>query len=353
MTRRVLLGIAAAAAGLRAELAPARVREMDRLVTAAMSGQHIPGLSIAVLDSAGSVWSNAYGMSDLENFVPVKSYTAFRTASIAKPMTAIAIMQLVERGKVDLDAHVGRYVPSFATRPQNITVRALLGHLGGIRHYRDGAEANSTAHFTSTREALRAFENDELANEPGAKMTYTTYGYVLLGAVVEAASGMTYMEYLRGNILGPAGMTSTAADDPYAVVPYRSRGYIRAPDGSVRNSPLHDTSGKVAGGGLVSTSEDLIRLVQAIEAGKLLKPESLAAMFVSLATADGKKTNYGLGWGIEEKGGRRWVAHGGGQSGVSTLLLYSPASHVALAVMANLQNVNFDFAERAFELLAE
>ena len=352
MTRRFLL-LAAVAARARAELGSDAVREIDRLVTTDMSGQRIPGLSIAVLDRSGAMWSNAYGMADLENFVPVKSYTAFRTASIAKPMTAIAIMQLVERGKVDLDAHVGRYVPSFAARPQRITVRSLLGHLGGIRHYRDGVEANSTAHFASTREALRAFENDELANEPGVKMTYTTYGYVLLGAVLEAASGATYMEYLRANIFEPAGMRSTTDDDPYAVVPNRARGYIRTPTGTVRNSPLHDTSGKVAGGGLLSTSEDLIRLVQALHAGKLLKPESVAAMFVSLATADGKKTGYGLGWGIAEKNGRKVISHGGGQSGVSTLLLYSPAEPVALAVMANLQNVNFDFARRAFALLGD
>ena len=128
-------------------------------------------------------------MADLENFVPVKTSTVLRTASIAKPVTATAAMQLVEAGRLDLDAPVEKYVPEFPRKPWPVTMRQLLGHLGGIRSYRDQGESLNTRHFSTLRDAVRVFAADDLASEPGTRYTYSSLGFVLAGAVVEAVAG--------------------------------------------------------------------------------------------------------------------------------------------------------------------
>ena len=150
-------------------------------------GQRIPGMSIAIATRDGSIWSNGYGMADLENFVPAKASTVYRTASIAKPITAVAAMQLVESGALNLDAPIDTYVPSFPKKQWPITTRQLLGHLGGIRGYKDGAETYLTKHYWSLSEASMVFAEDPLLHEPGSKYFYSTFGYVLAGLAVEAA----------------------------------------------------------------------------------------------------------------------------------------------------------------------
>lgn len=343
MTRRALLLALAggATAQLRGEtlLAPDTIGGIESILTSEMSARRIPGLSIAVGRGKDLLWTNGYGLADVENFVPAKASTRFRTASLAKPVTAVAILQLMERGKLDLDAPIATYIPTLPARPHAITSRQLLGHIAGVRHYRDVTESFNTRHYANTIEALAAFQADDLVHEPGLKMTYTTYGYVLLGAVLESVSKVSYMDYLRENVLQPAGMRSTQVDDVYTIIPNRSRGYSKAPDDTIVNCALHDTSGKVAGGGLISTAGDFVRFIQALDSGKLLKAQTITLMFTSLKTADGRYTGYGLGWGTEEFAGRKRYSHAGGQAGVSTYMSYVPSDHLGISIMCNLEGV--------------
>ena len=129
----------------------------------------------------------------------------YRLGSIAKTVTATAVLQLAEKGKLDLDAPVQRYVPSFPVKPWPLTCRQLLAHLGGVRWY-EGGEMESTQHYRSVTDALAMFKDDPLAFEPGTAFLYTSYGYNLLGAAVEGASGASYVEYVRRNVFAPAGM---------------------------------------------------------------------------------------------------------------------------------------------------
>ena len=160
------------APALAQALSAEKIRVIDRLVTADMSRESIPGMSIAIA-AGDQIWSAGYGLTDIENFVPVKAYSMYRLASISKPITATAVMQLVEKGKIDLDAPVQKYVPEFPAKQWPVTVRQLLGHLGGVRHYRDDAESSTTKHYGSIKEALSAFKDDPLALEPGTKYSYT------------------------------------------------------------------------------------------------------------------------------------------------------------------------------------
>ncbi|MEX2263934.1 MAG: serine hydrolase domain-containing protein [Bryobacteraceae bacterium] len=323
-----------------------QLARVETVVTSEMSRLNIPGLSVAIVTGGELRWANGYGLADLENSVPAKAATVYRLASISKPITAVAAMQLVERGKLDLDAPVRKYLPSFPEKEWPITARQLLGHLGGVRHYRSGEEVNSTRHYESVCEALDIFQNDALMHQPGTKYAYTTYGYNLLGCVVELASATRFADYIRKNIFLPAGMETIRPDNVFDIVPNRAQGYRRTSGGELRNSNLADTSNKIPGGGLCSTVVDLARFAIAMQSDVLLKKETRERMFTRQKLADGTETAYGLGWSVAEHDGRRVVSHGGAQQRVSTILYTAPDLGFAAALMCNMEGANLGRAAR-------
>lgn len=336
MTRRILLLLCACAAAPAQSLPADTVAEVERIVTRIMAKESIPGVGVAIALRGEVVFANGYGMADLENFVPAKASTMFRLGSISKPITAVAAMQLAEEGKLDLDAPVQKYVPDFPVKQAPITVRQLLGHLGGIRHYR-GREIDSTRHYEDLRAPLDIFRHDPLIADPGTKYSYTTYGYNLAGAAVEAAAGKRFLEYVEERVFRPAGATHLQDDNVYRIIPNRTRGYRKTADGRIVNCNLADTSNKIPGGGMISRAEDLVRFAVAVAQGKLLKPASVTAMFTPQTLAGGGQTRYGLGWNVIGLGGQQLVGHGGGQQGTATMLLLRPADAAAVAVMSNLE----------------
>jgi len=316
---------------------PARLRIAEQWLAEQLVEHRIPALSVAVADRFQPLWSGAFGLADLENNVRAAPGTVFRLGSISKPIAAVAALQLAERGRLDLDAPVQKYVPSFPEKPWPITPRMLLAHLSGIRHYRNPQELLSTRHYGDLLEPLKIFAADPLEFQPGTKFRYTTYGYVLLGAVIEAAAATRFADYLRENVLAPAGCLRVQPDDVYRIIPNRARGYRRTPSGAVENCPLADTSNKIPGGGVLATAEDLVRFALALQQGRLLKPETVRQMFTSQRTSDGRPTGYGLGWYVGERAGKRWVEHSGSQPGASTELLMLPERGLAVAVLTNLE----------------
>jgi CubicO group peptidase (beta-lactamase class C family) len=327
--------LAVIAAG--AELAPDVVARIETAVTAEMSRQSIPALSIAVAVENQLRWTAGYGISDLENFVPAKATTVFRLGSISKPITATALLQLEEQGRVDLDAPVQRYLPGFPLKEWPVTPRSLLSHLGGIRHYNGAEDFGSTRRYASVTEALGIFQNDELEHEPGTKYLYTTYGYSVLGAIVESVAGTPFIEYVRKHVFEPSGMERIRDDSHAALIPNRARGYAKDEQGRLRNCNLADTSNKIPGGGMAGTAGDLVRFALALNRGKLLRKATVERMFTRAATRDGKPVPYGLGVFVGEWEGRRLISHGGGQQGTSTLLQLYPESGAAIAIMCNLE----------------
>jgi len=317
-------------------LPAATIEKIEQAISTEMSRQNIPGMSVAIVTDHRLRWSNGYGLADLENFVPAKAATVYRLGSISKPITAVAVMQLVERGKINLDAPVQKYVPSFPQKQWPITTRQLLGHLAGIRHYR-GDEINITRHYDKLVDGLDIFKNDPLLHEPGTRYSYTTYGYNLLGCVIEGASGMSYMDYVRENIFKPAEMNRMREDNLFEIIPNRAQGYRKTQSGELRNSGLADTSYKIPGGGLCSTVEDLAKFAIAVQTGALVKKETLEQMWTRQKTRDGQETAYGLGWALGERNGRKEVSHSGGQQRVSTLLYMLPGTAAAVALMSNLE----------------
>lgn len=337
-------------------LAAETIKQIEALIQQEMTRQSIPGMSVAVGINGQVRYAKGYGTADLENSIPVKATTVYRTASIAKPMTATAVMLLSEQGKLDLDAPIQKYCAAFPEKPWPVTARQLLAHLGGVRHYTKPGESSGTTHYFTIEESLKIFKDDPLLHEPGSKFHYTTYGYSVLGCAIEGAAGTSYEDYMQENVFKPAGMVHTRNDDHFFVIPDRARGYLKLDDqtyaqlplavkgkvkvGQLYNAQLHDTSMKVPGGGLVSTSVDLVKFGQASMTGTLVKQPTLERMWTPQQTKDGKKTTYGLGWGVGERAGMKIFSHSGGQAGTSTFLYVLPEKSIVIAAMCNLEGAS-------------
>lgn len=313
-----------------------REEPIARAVAGAMQGRHIPAVSVAVWAGDGAVWTSAWGFADMENFTPATPSTVFRIGSVSKPFTAVAALQLAEEGKLDLEAEVQRYVSVFPRKKWPVTVRQLLCHQAGIRNYGPN-EFDSTRHYGSLMEALQIFARDPLEQEPGTKYVYTTYGFNLAGAAVESAAGEPFVEYVKRRILGPAGLERMQPDDVYRIIPYRARGYRTRKDGTLENCALADTSNKLPGGGWVATAADLAGFGRALVEGKLLKRETVEAMWTAQKLASGEATGYGLGWGLYRREGLLVAEHSGTQQGIKSHLLIVPERKVVIAVLTNLE----------------
>lgn len=328
-----LLLVCSATAAAQADL-QRRFALIDKYVAETMAQQSVPGIAIAIARDGKIIYAKGFGFADLENKIPFTPQTVSRIGSVSKTFTAAAVMQLVEQGKINLDAEVQTYMPTFPKKKWPVTVRQLLCHQGGIRHYR-GAEMLSNTRYDSVEAALAIFRDDDLINEPGTAFSYTTYGYNLLSRVVEAASGETFPDYLRRHIIEPLGLKQTYLDDKQRIIPGRARNYSKPKNGEIENVPQVDQSNKWGGGGLLSTVEDMIRYAHAYDSDRLLKAATIQQMFTAQKTRDGKATNYGLGWATANENGRRRIEHTGGSVGATSALSKYPDQGITIAVLVN------------------
>ena len=329
----------------RTVIATAERLVCDSLVT------RVPGMQVAVAVDGKLVWSEAFGYADVEQHVPVTRTTQFRIGSVSKPLSAVAVALLVEQGKLDLDAPVQRYVPSFPEKRWPITTRQLAGHLAGIRHYR-GDEFTLNRRFASVTAGLSIFEADSLLFEPGTQFSYSSYGWNLVSAVVEGASGESFLAYMSRHVLQPLGLTHTAPDRADSLIPDRTRFYDPADSGaSFAPSPPVDNSYKWAGGGFVSTAEDLVRFGSALLQPGFVRQETLDLLFTSQRTRDGKPTDYGIGWFVTtDTLGHRWVFHGGGSVGGTTAFGVDRDSRIVVAITSNLTSARLAPGRRIQQL---
>jgi CubicO group peptidase (beta-lactamase class C family) len=332
---------------------------LDVLATNLLAQQHIPGLSVAIVQEGRIVFSRAYGFSDLENIVNETPASKMRTASIAKPMTAIAAMQLAEQGRLELDAPVQKYCPAFPYKKSPsgkdwpVTTRELLSHRAGVRWYANDVEGRNAKHFDDLNSAIAVFGNDPLLFEPDTDFRYSSYGYVVVGCAIEGASHLKFAEYMRQAVFRPSGMNATEADDPRKIIPLRAHTYEKSKAGEVENAPFFDPSDRLPGGGWLSTSQDLVRFADAVMSGKLVSQQTLQLMWKPLST-EPDETAYGLGWTISNVGTDKVAGHTGGQVGTSTVLLLAPEKHLAVAAMANIEGADLtSFARTILQLYAD
>jgi CubicO group peptidase (beta-lactamase class C family) len=296
----------------------------------------VPGVSVAVAIDGRIVWSEGFGFSDLAAKKPVTPATRFRIGSVSKSLTSVGLALLVERGQVDLDAPVQKYVPDFPNHEKPITTRLLAGHLAGIRHYNNEQEMLLNQSFTNAHDALGIFRNDPLVAVPGSKYSYSTYGWTLISAVMEEAAHQDFCRYMDQNVIQPLKMTHTRPDYKGVVDPDCTQFYQDDAAGRFVVAPTVDNSYKWAGGGYLSTPEDLVRFGSALLKPGFLKADSLRLLFTPQKTSDGTTTTYGLGWFIfQDAQGHRILWHTGGSVGGTSVLMLHPETKTVFALACN------------------
>lgn len=330
-----------AAYARRAERARASVVSM-------LSERRIPGLSVAVGVAGRVVWSEGVGYADRERGVPACADTQYRIQSVSKPVTAAAMARLAESGALDLDAPVRTWIPDLPPALGAVTARQLASHRAGVRHYRDDRESLTTTRYESAYASLERFRDDPLLFTPGSRASYSSYGFVLLSAAMERATGLDFPALVRREVFQPLGMERSEAAQAGMTTPGRASFYDHVTpysmDGQVRPSPDIDFSGKWAGGGLLSTVEDLVIFghahIRPFNKG-FLRDETLDLLFTPRSRRL-DPIGYGLGWlvGFDHRL-RRVRFHFGAGSGGTAVLAIFPDQQASLAVLANLGHARF------------
>jgi len=324
-------------------IAPEERARFETAISRFMAANSIPGVSVAVVENGVVGWSAGFGTADLENSVRATSHTLYRLGSISKSITATAALLLWQQGKLDLDAPVQKYCPAFPEKDTPITTRELLGHLGGIRHYKsdsqDDPEIGNTKHFLNPIQGgLDFFKNDPLVAKPGTEFHYSTQGYTLVGCAIEGASGENYADYIRKNVLTPAGMTHTVVDNRFAIVPLRTRFYSKDSSGAITNADFLDSSYKIPGGGWLSSADDMAQFEVAMLNDRLVSRSTRDLMWTPLKPTDGKQDRYALGWGTGRDLGVLDVGLSGSQQGTSTFFMIVPEHRAGVVVLINLDD---------------
>ncbi|MEO1369243.1 MAG: serine hydrolase domain-containing protein [Acidobacteriota bacterium] len=318
--------------------APASTFDFTANLQDAVAEKHFAGVSAAMARGGEILWTGAAGDCDVDAKRACTPSTPMRIASITKPMTAVAILQLHEKGKLDLDAPIATYLPDYpAEAASTITTRQLLHHTAGLRGYKSSRERETVKEYPTLADAAEVFSRRDLLFEPGSAYSYSTYGYVVLGWVLESVSGMGYEEYLRENIWGPASMESTGVERFAREYPSHSELYTKSKRGRIKEAKRNNLSNRIPGGGVYSTAEDLLRFGHSLLDGTLLSAESLAALRRHPDVERGSNNPYGLGFFVYQDDPERGslIGHSGGQTGASGQLMILPERGLVVAVLAN------------------
>jgi CubicO group peptidase (beta-lactamase class C family) len=333
--------------------ASARIDEARTVVTAMLAAEPIPALSIAVVQGKELIWAEAFGKANLDLGVPATTTHRFRLGSVSKIVTATLAARLVARGIVELDAPIANYLPDLPEPHRATTLRQLLTHRGGIRHYLDkdstpgaGGAPIDFRDYASNAEVLAIFINDPLVAKPGERVSYSTFGYTLASIVLEAAAKTPFLDLLQGEIAQPLALPSFGPDAPRSIAPSRVTGYHPAKIAGAVHPPVGgpwanilpvNPAYKWAGGGLLATPTDLARFGAAHWTPGVLDQRTLDALFTVQTQATNNSPPLGLGWRIDEdpKKRLRWH-HAGGQDGARASLVVYPKEKLAIAFATNI-----------------
>ncbi|HUQ09103.1 MAG TPA: serine hydrolase domain-containing protein [Steroidobacteraceae bacterium] len=352
--RSLLLGTATVAAAAHAHAVPAPngVDAARAIIRGVMAANPVVGLSVAVMRGEKLLWAEAFGKADIELDVPATPSHRFRLGSVSKIITATLAAELAASGTVDLDAGIVRYMPDLPTQHHATTLRQLLTHRGGIRHYAAKDESAAAPgpidkrRYLSNAEILAVFIDDPLVAKPGETVSYSTFGYTLVSLVLESAAKQPFLDLVRSRVSEPLALESLAGDEPTRIVANRVSGYAagdraRRNDpafvGQWANAPQNNPAYKWAGGGLLSTPCDLARFGAAHLAPGKLSKAALEMLFTVQTEATDRSPPLGLGWRIDsDTAGRARWHHAGGQDGARASLVVYPREKLSIAFATNV-----------------
>ncbi|MFN6087949.1 MAG: serine hydrolase [Cyclobacteriaceae bacterium] len=303
---------------------------------------NVNGLQLCVSVKGEIKLSKGFGFADIENNLAVTPDTRFRINSVSKSITSAALIKLASENKLDLDAPIQKYVVSFPDKKYSFSTRQLAGHLAGVRDYHENdlSDLVRNQHYQTATQSIQIFERDSLLFKPGSQFHYSTFGWNLIGAVIESASGQSYLDYMQEQIWKPMQMMSTCGDDNTKSISGRSKFY----DINGEKNDYGDFSYKYPGGGLLSTAEDLVKFGNELLHGNALNPALTKKLFETQFTTSNRATGYGMGWFIGQgKNGHRIWYHAGDMLSSSSSLIIYPDDDIVIAFLANSQEgVLFD-----------
>ncbi len=324
--------------------APEYMGEIDDLL-AANYGPEEPGATVILTRDGHPLFRKAYGLANIELCVNNEPGTVFKIGSLTKQFTAVAILMLVEQGRLHLDDPLTHFLPDYPTHGHTITVEHLLTHTSGIKSYTGMADFRQVMALEKTLpELIDYFKYQPMDFAPGTRWAYNNSGYVLLGAIIEKVSGLSYADFMQRRIFRPLGLRQTYTDPGLRLVARRAVGYDTAPAGMedtqtgparYNNTPHLSMSLPHAAGAMSSTVDDLARWDAALSAGRLISPELLQRAFTPYRLLDGSSTHYGYGWGVHEYEGNAWIEHSGGINGFVSHAARIPSEGLFAAVLSN------------------
>jgi D-alanyl-D-alanine carboxypeptidase len=293
--------------------------------------------AVLVARDGRTLFEGAYGLADRERNIANTSLTQFRVGSMNKMLTAVAVLQLVQTGKVRLDATLDTYLPDYpnADLASSVTIHHLLTHTGGTGDIFGPQFSANRLQLRDTEDYIELYGTRALQFAPGAQWAYSNYGFMLLGAVIERVSGKSYDEYVAAHVLGPAGMTATGALPEDVVVPGRSVGYMWQGGALVSNAPTLPYRGTPAGGGY-STVGDFARFAVALREHRLLDAAHTSLLLGGKIAMGQSIVKYAYGFMDRVQVGRRLVGHGGGAPGMNGELTFEPNGGYTIVVLSNL-----------------
>lgn len=296
-----------------------------------------PGATIIVTRDGITLFRQAYGMADVATGRPMTPDTAMRIASITKQFTATGILMLADEGKLALGDNINKFLPDYPSEGKKITIENLLTHTSGIKNYTsDPAFGEKMSTDQTVSQMIDSFKNAPLQFEPGTRYSYSNSGYVLLGAIIEKVSGLSYAKFVEQRIFVPLGMSNSAYAGHQRGIALHAEGYTRSSDGVgfEPGKPISMTL-PYAAGALVSTVDDLALWDAAVSVGKLLKPATQQQALTAYVLADGTSVPYGYGWSVRNTGATPMQSHGGGIPGFSTYAMRLPDKKLYVAVLTN------------------
>lgn len=321
------------------------VEQGRQVVRAGLSEQNLPGLSVAVGIGGSIVWAEGFGWADLGKRVPVAPDTRFRIGTASVALTSAAVGLLLEKGRLTLDDEIQAHVPAFPQKEWPVTLRQLMGHVAGIRT--DGGDEGPlfSAHCERPVDALQHFASRALLFEPGTRYRYSSYGWILVSAAIEAAADEPFLTFMRKQIFEPLGMDATRADEITSSTADRATSYFPrfAADPRYGPDPMREVDYSCYAGASVfqSTPSDLVRFGMAMGRGTLLQPATVAWLQTAVRLPSGEETGYGLGWDLQsvtlEGKPTRVVGHDGELlGGRAASLMTFPEHGIVVAVTSNI-----------------
>ncbi|MHA7873377.1 MAG: serine hydrolase domain-containing protein, partial [Hyphococcus sp.] len=335
----------------------ARAKPADKFLVDALRADKGAGVAAAVVIDGKLAWSNAAGRARVPGRRPLTPKTPMRLGSVSKPITAALALKIQEAGLLNIDAPIQTYVPEFPEQSKPVTIRLLATHQSGLRHYdfSNFAEANSQAHYERLGDALHLFQDDALISQPGEETNYSSFGYNLIGAAIENATGHTFQEALATYIAEPLSLWSIATDDPRRTIPCRARFYTVYFGQFLAPTLWRDHSEAYSSAGLLASAEDLATLVHGMFEGDHFEEQSKSLFASRARTSDGAVTDRTFGWraNADGDGSIAYYSHGGATNGAYAVVHYYPRDKTAIVAIANYNVWMTDRPPAFFDLMTE